>query len=335
LDQAESYRRTDEVTQLRSDTQRALDLLDGAVRLNFHPAIIGPLYSEINITRIISHGLDLYLLDTAGGRVIHAVRASQGYQVNADFLCRSGNFSGGTVDMLVDMAPLPINNPYQAHIVAVDAFGNVGFCGPGREPVVRTLPRGERGLGAVARITSEGSWLYVLDPGTEAVWVYRSTNGQFLDPPTDFFAGAEAGVRPALSPIVDLAINGPELYLLQGDGRLVHCVASGLPGNPVNCENPVAFVDGRPGKEDQPVAMPDSRFVSVLFTAPPNPAINILDADQADIFLFSLRFRLNKRMRSDFGNYEILSPTATAFTIGVDRIVFIAFGHQVFWAYME
>lgn len=335
LDQAESYRRTDEVTQLRSDTQRALDVLDGAVRLNFHPAIIGTLYSEINITRIISHGLDLYLLDAAGGRVIHAVRASQGYQVNADFLCRSGNFSGGAVDMLVDMAPLPINNPYQAHIMAADAFGNVVYCGPGREPVVQTLPRGERGLGAVARITSEGSLLYVLDPGTEAVWVYRSTNGQFLDPPTDFFAGAEAGVRPALSPIVDLAINGPELYLLQGDGRLVHCVASGLPGNPVNCENPVAFVDGRLGKEDQPVAMPDSRFVSVLFTAPPNPAVNILDADQADIFLFSLRFRLNKRMRSDFGNYEILSPTATAFTIGVDRIVFIAFGHQVFWAYME
>jgi hypothetical protein len=73
----------------------------------------------------------------------------------------------------------------------------------------------------------------------------------------------------------------------------------------------------------------------VLYTAPPDPAVNILDADNADIFRFSLRFRLYQRMRSDFGNYEVLSPSATAFTIGVDRIAFIAFGHQVFYAYVE
>ena len=335
LDQAESYRSTDETTQLRAEIQRALDVLDGAVRLSFHPAIIGPLPEEINITRIISYGRDLYLLDAAGGRVIHATRASQGYDIDLEFVCSMGNFSGGAVDALVDMVPQPINNPYQAHILAADAIGNVIFCGPGVEPVVQALPPGEGGIGAVTRIASEGNLLYVLDPSAEAIRVYPSTNGQFLDSPTIYFGSAGADQKPALSTIVDLAVNGAELYLLRGDGLMVSCVASGLPDKPVACENPVDYVDGRPGKEDQPVDMPDSQFVSVLYTPPPDPAVNVLDAENADIFRFSLRFRLYQRMRSDFGGYEVLSPSATAFTIGVDRIAFVAFGHQVFYAYVE
>jgi hypothetical protein len=335
LDQAESLRRTDEAAQLRAEAQRAIDALDGAVRLAYHPAIIGTLHDQILITRMISYGLDLYLLDSAGGRVIHAIRASQGYQVDADFVCGAGNFSGGAVDALVDMVSLPINNPYQAHILAVDALGQVIYCGPGIKPVVQTLPRGDVGVGAVTRLASDGNLLYVLDPSAEAVSVYRSTNGQFLDTPSDFFAGADEGQKPSIAPIVDLAVNGAEMYLLRGDGMLVHCVASGLPGNPVTCDNPVDYVDGRPGQEDQAVVMPGSTFVSVLFTPPPEPAVNILDGENADIFRFSLRFRLHQRLRSDFGQYEIAEPTATAFTIGVDRIAFMAFGHQVFFAYVE
>ncbi|MBW6465702.1 MAG: hypothetical protein K0B06_04275 [Brevefilum sp.] len=335
LDQAESFRRTDEVTQMRSDTQRALDLLDGAVRLAYHPAIAGSLHDGINITRIISYGLDLYLLDAAGGRVIHATRGGQGYQVDPEFVCSAGNFSGGAVDTLIDMVSLPINNPYQAHVLAADAIGNVIYCGPGQSPVVQTLPRGEGGVDAVTRIAGEGNLLYVLDPSADAVRVYRSTNGQFLDEPTNFFTGADDGQKPPLGRIVDIAVNGSELYLLRDDGLLVSCVVTGLQGNPVNCENPVTYVDGRPGKEDQPVVMPDSPFIAVQYTLPPEPAVNILEGESADIFRFSLRFRLHQRLRSDFGNYEILSPTATAFTIGVDRIAFVAYGHQVFYAYVE
>jgi hypothetical protein len=35
------------------------------------------------------------------------------------------------------------------------------------------------------------------------------------------------------------------------------------------------------------------------------------------------------------GQYEVNDPTATAFTIGIDRIAFLAFGHQLFFAYVE
>ena len=335
LDQAESFRSTNETKELRTNTQHALDVFDGALRLSYHPAILGTLSESINITRIISYGMDLYMLDATAGRVIHAIRNSQGYQIDTSFLCEAGNYSGGAVDLLVDATPLPINNPYLAHVLAADANGHVIYCGPGLEPVVQTLPRGVETIGAVTRIASEGNFLYVLDPTAEAVRVYRSTNGQFLDEPTVFFGRAQVDQIPPLRQMVDIAVNGAELYLLRSDGMLSHCLATGLSDDPVHCENPVEYIDGRPGKEDQPVTMPDSRFAAVLYTAPPDPTVDILDAENADIFRFSLRFRLYQRMRSDIGNYEVSSPAATAFTIGVDRIAFIAFGHQVFWAYVE
>ena len=335
LEQAESLRRSTEVANLQAESQRALDALDGALRLSYHPAIIGSLPQDVNITRMISFGLDLYMLDATGGRVIHGSRTSQGYEINTDFVCGSGNFSGGAVDPLVDMVSLPINNRYQAHIMGADAIGNVIFCGPGIQPVVQTLPRGDQIIGETTRIASEGSFLYVLDPSVDAVRVYRSTNEQFLDPPSNYFAGAGDGVKPTLTDMVDLAVNGTDLYLLKNDGTLVYCNITGLGADPVKCENPVRYVDGRPGREDRPVEMPESTFVSLLYTAPPEPAVNILDGDNADIFRYSLRFRLNRRLRSDFSNYEVASPTATAFTIGVDRIAFMAFGHQVFYAYIE
>lgn len=335
LDQAQSFRRTEEIEQKQAEAQRALDFLDGAARLSFHPVIAGTLADNVNITRMISYGLDLYLLDAANGQVIHATRSSKGYQVDPSFHCKPGNYGGGTVEALVDMVSLPINNPYQAHILAIDAGGDVIFCGPGIIPEVQTLPQGNRAVGAITRISAEGDRLYVLDPSADSLRVYWSVNGQFLDPPTEYFGGNTGGQKPALATIVDLAVNGSDLYLLPNSGKVINCVATGLPGNPVNCENPASLVDGRPGKEEQPVTMLGSGFVSILYTQPPAPAINILDGENADIFRFSVRFRLDKRLRSDFGDYELATPTATAFTIGVDRTAFIAFGNQVFYAYLE
>jgi len=335
LDEAESFRSTDDIEDLRSEAQTAMDRLDGAVRLDYRPAIIGSLYAEINITRIISYGPDLYLFDETGGRVIHALRTTRGYDIDPEFVCSAGNFGGGGVDTLVDMAPLPINNPYQAHLLAVDARGNVAYCGPGQDPVVQMLPAPEGGSGEIERITYASNHLYVLSPSANSIQVYRQTNGQFLDPPYNFFEGAENGVKPDLSQTLDLAVNGDELYLLREDGKLAFCEVSGLPSNPVICENPVSYVDGRPGLEDQVMDMPESNYVSLLYTSPPDPAISILDATNADIYRFSMTFRLHQRLRPNLGDYEIESPEATAFTIGIDRVAYLAFGHQVFYAYIE
>ena len=335
LEQAASYKQTDQVAELRTQAQDAIDALDGAVRLAYQPAIIGSLYSEINITDIISYGPDLYLLDSAGGRVIHAERMSQGYEIDPDFVCAAGNYSGGRIESIVDMVSLPLNNAYQAHILAVDALGNAAYCAPGQNPVVQSLPSVGGVSGDISSIAYDSNYLYVLIPSSSSILVYRPTNGQFLDVPTNFFEDMDFNEIPNLNQVTDIAVNGPELYLLKGDGNLIDCSTSGLAGNPVTCEDPVTFIDGRPGKEDQIFTMPSSYYSAIQHMTPPDPSLNILDANNGDIYRFSLRFRLYERLRPEMGDFEVESTTATAFTIGIDRIAFLAFGHQVFYAYVE
>jgi len=335
LENAEEFKSTDEITELREKAQDALDALDGAVRLAYQPAISGVLYSEINITRIVSYGMDLYLFDATDGRVIHATHTNQGYEIAPDFICSAGSYSTGTVGALVDIVSLPINNPYQAQILTVDALGNVAYCAPGIDPVVQSLPSPGAGIGETVKIAYEYKRLYVLNPVNASVQIFASTDGQFLDPPDNYFEGARMEEIPNFTKIVDMAVNGPELYLLRSDGMMVDCVYSGLPDNPVTCEQPVAYIDGRAGREDQTLVMPEASYVSVLYTAPPDPSVSILDASNADIYRFSLRFRVYQRLRPDLGDYEVESPTATAFTIGINQIAFIAFGNQVFYAYVD
>lgn len=335
IEQAESYRSTDETDTLQAQIRTALDLLDGAVRLDYRPALTGTLYSEIVITRIASFGADLYLLDEPGGRVIHAERRSQGYEVDPEFVCSSGSYEGGAIGALVDMVVLPINNPYQAHVLAMDGLGNIAYCAAGMEPVVMALPQPAGSEGEITAITFNSGFLYALNPTVSAIRVYQTTNGQFVDAPTNFFEGNDLAEIPDLGTITDLAANGPELYLLQADGLMIDCTSSGLPNDPVRCENPVSYIDGRAGLEDQPVSLPEADYAALVYTSPPDPSVNILDAASGDIYRFSLRFRLIQRLRPSFGAYQPEEMPATAFTIGIDRVAFLAFGNELYFAYVD
>lgn len=336
LDQADDIRDTEEVANLRQEIQNALDILDGALRLAYQPALADTLSTEIDIREIISYGLDLYLFDEASGWVIHAMQENDIYEVDTDFLCAPGNYSGGSLGRIVDMVSLPINNAYQAHLLVIDEMGNAAYCAPEQAPIVQVLPSSGGSTGEVLRIAYENNTLYVLNPSMNTIWVYGVTNGQFLDPPENYFEGAAAAEIPDLTQIVDFDVNGPELYLLQGNGGMVNCVFSGLPDNPVACENPVTYLDGRPGLEDQAFTLPEGSFSKVFYTPPPTPLVNILDATHGEVFRFSLRFRLYQRLRPDLGDYEVTASEATAFTIGeIEPLAFIAFGNQLFYAYIE
>ena len=335
LDQAETVRETNEIDQLRDQAQDALDGLEGAVRIAYQPAIMDVLNEDILITRIVPYGSDLYLLDSNAGQVIHAVMGDQGYEIDLDFSCEPGSYLGGVVNTFVDMVSMPINNPYQAQILAVDANGGVAFCGKGQGPIVQALPSQGLNTIEIQRVAYDVNYLYVLDPLANNILVYRPDNYQFIEPPTLYFEGEDLADMPDLSQIVDLAVNGSDLYLLRADGMVVNCRTSGVSENPVTCENPVTYEDGRVGREEQPVVMPNSSFNSILYTAPPDPALSFLDATNADIYRFSVRFRLYKLLRPDLGDFELGSTNATAFTIGSNRFAYIAFGNQVFYAYIE
>jgi len=335
LDQAEFVRETDEIDQLRNQALNALDGLEGAIRMAYQPAIMDVLNEDILITRIVSYGSDLYLLDSNAGQVIHAVMGDQGYEIDLDFSCEPGSYLGGAVSAFVDMVSMPINNPYQAQILAVDANGGIAFCGKGQGPLVQALPSQGLNTIEIQRVAYDVNYMYVLDPLANNILVYRPDNYQFIEPPTLYFEGDDLAEMPDLSQIVDLAVNGSDLYLLRTDGMIVNCRTSGVSENPVTCENPVTYEDGREGREEQSVVMPESSFNTILYTSPPDPALSFLDATNADIYRFSVRFRLYKLLRPDLGDFELASMNATAFTIGSNRFAYIAFGNQVFYAYIE
>ena len=337
IDHAESYKSSDETAQVREWALTSLDLLDGVVRLDYRPALTDNLFSDIEITEITLVNRDLYLLDEAGGRVIHANQRTTGYEVDADFVCAAGNFSGGSIGPLVDMVSLPLLNAFNAHILAVDAAGNAVYCAAGQEPAVVALPQPSGSTGEITAIAYGGGDLYALNPTAGSIRVYQGMNSVFEEIPTEYFEGADLAGVPDLTQIVGIAVNGLDLYLLRGDGQVADCVSSSVPGNPVNCENPVAYVDGRTGLEEQLVVMPEGQFTGVTYTGYPEPSVSILESTTGDIYRFSVRFRLYQRLRPDFGAYEVDKSTATAFTMIFDKqlYAFLAFGNQLFYAYVN
>jgi hypothetical protein len=332
LDQAEEYKQTDDILALRVQAQNALDQLDGAIRLRYLNALNTPLSQDTKIIRIITYGYDLYLLDSTRGEVIHGISVGSSYDIDQEFLCKPGNYSGGQVEAIVDMVSLPPNNPYQAHLMGLDAKGNVVYCAPYQSPIVQQLPLLEGKGSGVVRAAYEGNTLYVLNREMATVLVYRPINGQFLDSPGDYFGNLGLGEKPDVSNVSDIEVNGQKLYLLNNSGSVIECTSS---GGAVRCQDTLVFTDARPGREDQPLLMPESSYVAIVFNDSPMSTISILDANNADIYQFSQIFRLSRRLRPDMRDEAALSETATAFTIGINRTVFLAFGNQVFHAYLD
>ena len=337
IDQAESYKPTDETAQVRDWAQTSLDTLDGVVRLDYRPALTDDLYADIEITEIALVNRDLYLLDEAGGRVIHANQRTSGYEVDADFVCAAGNFSGGSIGPLVDMVALPIQNGYNAHVLAVDAVGNAVYCAAGQDPAVVALPAPLGAAGEITAIALDGRELYVLNSTPGSILVYSGTNSLFTETPTEYFEGVDMAGVPDLNQVVDIAVNELDLYLLGGNGLIADCVTSSVVSGTVTCENPVSYVDGRTGLEEQLVVMPDGQFTGVTYAGYPEPSVSILESTTGDIYRFSVRFRLYQRLRPDFGEYEVDETKATAFTLIFDKqlYAFLAYGHQLFYAYVN
>ena len=256
VDHAESYKVTDDTAQVREWAQTSLDALDGVVRLDYRPALTNDLYADIEITAVALVNRDLYLLDEAGGRVIHANQRTNGYEIDADFVCAAGNFTGGSIGPLVDMVTLPLLNAFDAHVLAVDATGKAIYCAAGQDPAVVALPAPNGSAGEITAIALGGGDLYVLSPAAGSIRVYQGINSRFEETPTEYFEGADMMGIPDLNQVTDIAVNGLDLYLLQGTGLVTDCVSSSVASNPVTCENPVAYVDGGQGWKNNWWLMP-------------------------------------------------------------------------------
>jgi hypothetical protein len=326
LDQAEDYRQTNELRALRVQAQNALDRLDGAVRLHYTAAYAASQLPSLQISRLVSIGNELYLLDQASGAVLHMSPSGSIYNLDLDFKCAPGVVDGVQVGKLVEVMSVPINNAAKAPLFALDAEGNGLFCQPKKDPVAISLLPPDSGWGKLQSAFYDSGRLFVLDPAKNALWIYRGTSMNYTEPPDSYFEDMTID----LSNAVAATGSGDELFLLFEDGHTMHCLASNVTGL-VNCDDPYPYVDGRTSAASQ-LNFGSLRFSQLAYSPPPDPSLYYLEADKAELYQFSLRLNLNRILRADVESGSLPRKVVTAFNVSTNRLVFLAFGNELYYA---
>jgi hypothetical protein len=292
LDQAETYQTTSESKEMRIQAQTALDEIQGIERLDFRPALVDQLAETAIISRVVSDGDDLYLLDQSQGLVLHALLTNEGYQIDPTFLCGPGPYSSGVIiDPLVDIARLPRGNELGAAVMAIDGNGNSLSCILGQEPVASSMHPPDINWKSPQALTIDTGDLYILETQNNAVWIYRDMDTE--KPPRLFF-GEDI---PPMHDVIDLTVNVDDLTLLHEDSHLTTCEYSGLLESPTRCEDPVIFSDPRPGHQSG-ATISDAVFSEIQFSPPPDPSIYLLDPESQSIYHFSVRLTLQRLYQS-------------------------------------
>ena len=323
LDQAEYYQTSEQSTSLRNQAQDALDSLNGVERLEFQPALTNPLNADARVSRMVTVENDLYLLNSAEGVVSRATLTNQGYTLDPTFQCGPGPFGGYIVGAIVDIAPLPGNNNNRATILAIDANGNLLYCIPGEAPLALPMAPPDTNWGSPAGVAQDSGDLDILDPRTNAVWIYRGID--VTRQPRLFFSEE----IPTMHDVIDLAVNRNDLYLLHEDGQMTTCTYSGLIESPTRCEDPAIYTDPRPGLEDG-ITIQDAQFTEIKFMPPPDPSLYLLDPQKKAIYHLSVRLTLQRQYQAVNALPE---DQATSFAIDrANRTVFLGLGNQVYYA---
>ena len=334
LDLADQHQVTEDSINLRQEAQTALDNLDGILRLDFRPAIITGLSRTVQISRMAATNTDLYLLDAARGSVMRAVLGSKGYEIDTGFKCGPGLYDNTSVGSLIDIEALLMSNIYNARLVAIDASGNLLYCGFNMQPVAVPLGAPALGWQGISAITldTNGKYLYVLDAPGNSIWVYQGDYGKFIDSPSMFFGEQ---VPQNMGTSIDLAANNSDLYLLFADGHVTACPVSHYEGVPLRCADPITFMDNRPERQPGP-EIADAIFNRISFAASPDPLLYLLEPLTRAVYFFSPRsdsLELRGQIRATVEQSNTLfNGPASAMTISPNRYIFFSIGYQVFFA---
>lgn len=331
LKKANQYGSTAESKALLSSVQTQLDEIQGVVRLNMIPLGLSDRLGEVNISQMVATNTDLYLLDSQSGKALHYDLVGEEYVQDRNFDCGPNpNNPLNSIGKLVDIIGLPAGNSFNATVFGIDAYGNIEFCIPDEPGVVSSLIAPDAGWQEIKAISMYQNYLYVMDPGNNAVFSYPGRGILFEDKPTLFFDN----FIPNMDLAVDFEIYADELYILRSNGEMVECTYSHMKDYKLTeCLDPAPYKDMRNGQEQQAVTFPDSAFIQMRMTSAPDSSLYLLDAHGNGIYHFSLQRNLQKIFAPGFTDPEY-SPsgevTSVAFTPG--RILFIAFGNQVFTA---
>jgi hypothetical protein len=327
VEKAESYRQSDETHLLRQEAESNLDQLLGIVRLHFTPAFSKEL--DIEISRMAASENDLYLLDARSGEVWHAQLSGRGLQIDTTFNCKPGLYGGYQIGPLVDILALPLLNAVNATLVGIDASGNLLYCAPRQTPQAIPLPPPDTNWGRVTAMTLDGGNLYVLDAPSRAVWVYVGKDSAFVDRPYFFFGGQIPNIQDS----IDLAVSGDDLYLLHADGRLSTCSYSRIESVPTRCQDPAPLINPFAAYRDTNL-FAQAHFTQMVYTAPPDSSILLLDADNQRVLRFGPRsLELQHVLRSLSGRDNPLpAGPISAITTSPNHILYLAVKGQVYFA---
>jgi hypothetical protein len=323
LDNAELYMSSDESQELRVQAQGVVDNLDAIERLDFRPILIDQLDEDASITRLIARNDGIYMLNGNDGVVGRALLTGNGYVMDTTFQCGPGPYGGIIVGSLVDIASMPAGTDSKATIVGIDTNGNLLRCIPGEIPDATPLEPPDIQWGRPTNLSIDSNDLYVLDPQTNAVWIYRGMDVSLA--PRLFFDQQ----IPSLGDAIDMVVNQNDLYILHKDGHLTTCVFGALAASPTRCNDPEIFTDPRPGRQSGPY-IEDTAFSHILFSPPPEPSLYMLDPLSQAIYRFSVRLTLDRQFRPTETIGE--SPASAFFVNRGDHALYLAVDNQIYYA---
>lgn len=325
INQAEKHRRTNETISLRQEAEANRDQLLGIKRMQFNPAFSTK--PGIQVSRMAASENDLYLLNAENGEVLRAVPSgSGGFELDTTFNCKpGGNNNAGP---LVDILTLPITNIFGATVLGIDAIGNLLYCKPGDVPQTGFLPTPDTNWNRITGFALDGGSLYVLDAQSRAVWVYIGKEDAFVDRPYFFF-----GQQTPTQDVIDFLVSGDEMYLLHSDGHLTNCFFSRVDTNASKCESPIQGINPFPAYSDMDL-FALAHFTQILFAAPPDPSLLLLDADGQTVMRFAPRtLELQNQIMPTTGDKNsVPQGSIGAVAVSPDHVLYIAVNGQVYFA---
>jgi hypothetical protein len=330
VDKAEDiYHSTSDTILLRQEAETNLDKLLGIARMQFNPAFSSNL--GIEVSRMAASESDLFLLNAANGEALRAKPASngRGFELDTAFNCKPGVYGNYTVGPLVDILAMPTLNSINATLLGVDAGGNLLYCAPNQVAQAIPLPPPDTNWGRVTAFILDGGNLYILDSSARAVWVYTGKDGTFVDRPYFFFGGQ----TPEKQDVIDIVVTGDDLYMLHADGHLSTCSYSRIESVPTRCQDPSPLTNPFAAYQDTDL-FGSVHFTQMLFTAPPDQSILLLDADTQGVFRFTPRsLELQNQLRPTTGTVNpIPSGPVGAVSVGPNHVLYLAVNGQIYFA---
>ena len=245
LDQAEEYGRSEASRELRIQIIDALDEMEGVARLSLQSSLNHDLPSSVAVSKMIATESDVYLLDQNNGNVLRIYATDTGYKLDQQFECGPGPSGSIIISPLIDVVELPLNNRFNAKVLGIDSNGNLSYCMPGDTPLTQPLSTPDIGWAKISAMALDSDNLYVLDINNNAVWVYEGYNLTFSESPRLFF---DLDI-PILGDVVDMEVNGDDLFLLHNDGRMSRCTFRIYDFADTKCEDPTVL--WRPARQDR------------------------------------------------------------------------------------